>query len=434
LGHQLSSTPQPVDVESALADAYRNEWAFVLAATIRVTGDIDVAEECVQDAFSRALATWSVTGIPRRTGAWLTTVARRKAIDTLRRQSTQDRVLRKFAVTEMEELPVDTDIPLIPDERLRLIFTCCHPALSIEAQVALTLKLLCGLTTGEIASAFLVSESTMAARITRAKLKIKTTNIPYTVPTKDDLPERVDSVLSAIYLVFTTGHTAPSGADLVRRDLVDRALELIRMLRELLPDDPDVKGLLALVVLTDARRETRTDAEGSLVLLAEQNRELWDRGAIKEGVALVRGALQTGPAGRFVLMAAIAAIHADASSWEETDWREIVALYDLLLATWPSPVVALNRAVAIGLAESPTAGLNALDELAAEPYLSGYSYFASARADFLRRLSRVDEARIAYEEALSLAENQVERTFLEGRLKELFQPDADIDSTARFDA
>ena len=419
MANRLKKLAQPVDVEEALAVAYRNEWAFVLAATIRVTGDIDVAEECVQDAYSRALASWTVTGVPNRTGAWLTTVARRRAIDVLRRESTQGRVLRKFAVTEEEELTDDTELPFIADERLRLIFTCCHPALSIEAQVALTLKLLCGLTTAEIARAFLVSESTMAARLTRAKLKIKTSHISYTVPTADELPERVDSVLSALHLVFTTGHTAPSGADLVRRDLVDRSLELLRMLRELLPDDADVKGLLALVLLTDARRETRTDAEGSIVLLAEQDRVKWDYDAIAEGARLVHDALQSGPAGRFVLMAAIAAVHDEAPSWTETDWREIVALYDVLLATWPSPVVALNRAVAIGLADSPEAGLRALDELATEPHLAGYSYFASARADFLRRLNRFEEARSAYNEALTQCENEIERAFLLGRLEDI---------------
>lgn len=424
MGLRLSTSPQPVDVLAALADAYRVEWAFVLAATIRVTGDIDVAEECVQDAFSKALATWTLTGVPKRTGAWLTTVARRKAIDLLRRQSTESRVLRTYGVAE-EELAVDAELPVVPDERLRLIFTCCHPALSVEAQVALTLKLLCGLTTFEIASAFLVSESTMAARLTRAKLKIRTTHIPYSVPTTNELPERVDAVLSVLHLVFTTGHTAPSGADLVRPDLVERSLELLRMLRELLPDNADVKGLLALVLLTDARRKTRTDPEGALILLAEQDRELWDRDAIDEGLALVRDALRTAPPGRFVLMAAIAAVHGEAPSWSDTDWSEIVALYDLLLALWPSPVVALNRAVAIGLAEGPEAGLNVLDEIATDPYLAGYSYFASARADFLRRLTRMDEARGAYEVALSLAENQVERTFLERRLKELAASDAD---------
>jgi RNA polymerase sigma-70 factor (ECF subfamily) len=419
LGLRLSSGPQPVDVESALADAYRNEWAFVLAATIRVTGDIDVAEECVQDAFFRALGAWTSTGIPQRTGAWLTTVARRRAIDALRHQSAENRVLRKIGATGEVEIAVDAELPIVPDERLRLIFTCCHPALSIEAQVALTLKLLCGLTTAEIASAFLVSESTMAARLTRAKLKIKTTHIPYSVPTANDLPERVDSVLSVLHLVFTTGHTAPSGADLVRRDLVERSFELLQMLRELLPDNADVKGLLALILLTDARRETRTDAEGALILLAKQDRERWDHDAINRGVEIVREALRAGPPGRFVLMAAIAAVHAEAATWTDTDWPEIVALYDLLLVTWPSPVVALNRAVAIGLAQGPKAGLFELDAIAADPYLAGYSYFASARADFLRRLARVDEARFAYEKALALAENLVERTFLEHRLEEL---------------
>ncbi|HEY5110905.1 MAG TPA: RNA polymerase sigma factor [Acidimicrobiales bacterium] len=402
-----------------MANAYRSEWAYVLAATIRVTGDIDVAEECVQESFSSALATWTSTGIPERTGAWLTTVARRKAIDVLRRQSTQDRVLRKLMVPSEGDLASDADLPLIDDDRLRLIFTCCHPALSIESQVALTLKLLCGLTTLEIGRAFLVSETAMAARLTRAKKKITATHIPYRVPTAEELPARVDSVLSVIQLVFTTGHTAPSGSDLVRRDLVERSVELIRMLRVLLPGNGDVAGLLALVTLTDARRVTRTDAEGTMLLLSEQDRSQWDHEAIAEGVELVSEARRTRPVGRFVLMAGIAAVHAEAPSWEETEWREITALYDLLLDEWPSPVVALNRAVAIGFSEGPEAGLNALDALVDEPYLTGYNYFASARADFLRRLSRVDEARDAYEEALGLTENQVERSFLERRLEEL---------------
>ena len=317
------------------------------------------------------------------------------------------------------DLASDADLPLIDDDRLRLIFTCCHPALSIESQVALTLKLLCGLTTLEIGRAFLVSETAMAARLTRAKKKITATHIPYRVPTAEELPARVDSVLSVIQLVFTTGHTAPSGSDLVRRDLVERSVELIRMLRVLLPGNGDVAGLLALVTLTDARRVTRTDAEGTMLLLSEQDRSQWDHEAIAEGVELVSEARRTRPVGRFVLMAGIAAVHAEAPSWEETEWREITALYDLLLDEWPSPVVALNRAVAIGFSEGPEAGLNALDALVDEPYLTGYNYFASARADFLRRLSRVDEARDAYEEALGLTENQVERSFLERRLEEL---------------
>jgi RNA polymerase sigma-70 factor (ECF subfamily) len=391
----------------------------VLAATIRVTGDIDVAEECVQDAFTRALATWSKSGIPVKAGAWLTTVARRRAIDTLRRQTSQRRVMANFVEPQESALPSYSDLASIADDRLRLIFTCCHPALSSETQVALSLRLLCGLTTSEVARAFLVTESTMAARITRGKKKIATSHIPYRVPTVEELPARVETVLSAIHLVFTTGHTAPSGSDLVRRDLVDRALDLARLLRTLLPDDAEVAGLLGLIILTDARRQTRTSSDGALLLLSEQDRTQWDHGAISEGAALVREALRTRPAGRFVLMAAIATIHAEASSWDETSWGEIVALYDLLLIVWPSPVVALNRAVAIGIADGPDAGLEALSDLTSDGALLGYNYLASTRADFLRRLGRKDEARLAYEEALSQCENEVERAFLVSRLREL---------------
>ena len=391
----------------------------MLAATIRVTGDIDVAEECVQDAFTRALATWSKSGIPVKAGAWLTTVARRRAIDTLRRQTSQRRVMANFVEPQESALPSYSDLASIADDRLRLIFTCCHPALSSETQVALSLRLLCGLTTSEVARAFLVTESTMAARITRGKKKIATSHIPYRVPTVEELPARVETVLSAIHLVFTTGHTAPSGSDLVRRDLVDRALDLSRLLRTLLPDDAEVAGLMGLIILTDARRQTRTSSDGALLLLSEQDRTQWDHGAISEGAALVREALRTRPAGRFVLMAAIATIHAEASSWDETSWGEIVALYDLLLIVWPSPVVALNRAVAIGIADGPDAGLEALSDLTSDGALLGYNYFASTRADFLRRLGRKDEARLAYEEALSQCENEVERAFLVSRLREL---------------
>jgi RNA polymerase sigma-70 factor (ECF subfamily) len=266
-----------------------------------------------------------------------------------------------------------------------------------------------------------VSESTLAARLTRAKKKIKTSNIPYRVPTQADLPERIEAVLAAVHLVFTTGHTAPSGADLMRRDLVERALELARMLRVLLPDDAGVAGLLALIVLTDARHKTRTGADGTLLLLSEQDRDQWDAKAISEGAELVRESLRQSPAGRFALMAAVAAVHAEAPSWQETDWNQILALYDLLLVSWPSPVVALNRAVALGIARGPDAGLAALAQLAPESQLSDYNYLASARADFLRQLDRRAEARVAYLEALGQCENEVERAFLERRLAELDQ-------------
>jgi len=391
----------------------------VLAATVRVTGDIDLAEECVQDAYARALASWGTAGIPTKPGAWLTTVARRRAIDVLRHTSTHDRALPLLVERVTAPDPGELDSPDVTDDRLRLIFTCCHPAIAPEAQVALTLRLLCGLTTAEVARAFLVSEPTMAARITRAKKKIATARIPYRVPPVEELPSRIDAVLTVVHLLFTTGHTAPAGSDLVRWDLVERALDLARILRVLLPDDADVAGLLALILLTDARRATRLGDDGHLVLLADQDRAEWDHAAIGEGIPLVREALRRRPPGRFALMAAIAAVHAEAPSWNATDWREIVGLYDLLVEIWPSPVVALNRAVAVGLAEGPSAGLIALDALATEPLLSTYSYLASARADFLRRLGRTDEARIAYGEALLLSENEVERTFLAERLDQV---------------
>jgi RNA polymerase sigma factor (sigma-70 family) len=391
----------------------------VLAATVRVTGDIDLAEECVQDAYARALATWTSSGIPAKPGAWLTTVARRRAIDVVRRGSTHNRALPRLVERDAPSGPLDADFPEIVDDRLRLIFTCCHPALGPDARVALTLRLLCGLTTAEVARSFLVSEATMAARLTRAKKKIAMARIPYRVPPVEELPSRIDAVLTVVHLLYSTGHTAPVGADLVRRDLVERSLELARVLRTLLPDDADVAGLLALILLTDARQATRLSDDGQLVLLAEQDRARWDRAAIGEGVELVRAALRHRPPGRFALMAAIAAVHAQAPSWDATDWSEIVGLYDVLVEVWPSPVVALNRAVAVGLAHGPEAGLDALDALDAEPALSTYSYLASARADFLRRLGRTGEARVAYEEALLLNENVVERAFLADRLDQV---------------
>jgi RNA polymerase sigma factor (sigma-70 family) len=406
-------------VEAAVAEAHRSEWGYVLAATIRVTGDLDTAEECVQDAYARALSSWSTSGIPDRPGAWLTTVARRAALDQLRRRSTESRKLPLLVQDAVVDPPDESDPPEVADDRLRLIFTCCHPAIAPEAQVALTLRLVCGLTTAEVARAFLVSEPTMAARITRAKKKIASARIPYRVPPLVELPERIDAVTTVVHLVFTTGHTVPVGADLVRRDLVERARYLARILRTLLPDNTEVAGLLALIVLTDVRRPTRTDAGGHLVLLSDQDRSTWDPGAIAEGIALAREALSRRPPSRFALMAAIAAVHSEAPSWEATDWAEIVALYDLLLPVWPSPIVALNRAVAVGFAEGPEAGLDALERLATEPLLASYSYLAAARADFLRRLDRLAEARLAYEEALLLNENSVEREFLSGRLADL---------------
>ncbi len=408
-------------VAAAVADAHRREWAFVLAATVRVTRDLDLAEECVQDAYAQALATWGDRGIPDNRGGWLTTVSRRKALDLLRRDATLRRTLPLLLDDQVEAGPGDISTPDddIVDDRLRLVFTCCHPAIAQEAQVALTLRLLCGLTTAEVARAFLVATPAMAARLTRAKKKIAAARIPYRVPPAEELPARIDSVLTVVHLLFTTGYTAPAGADLVRRDLVERALDLARMLRTLLPTDADVAGLLALILLTDSRRATRVADDGRLLLLADQDRTQWDRQAITEGVALVREALRRRPPGRFALMAAIAAVHSEAPTWQDTDWREVVALYDLLVELWPSPVVALNRAVAVGLADGPAAGLAALDALAGEPQLAGYGYLAAARADFLRRLGRTAQARDAYQEALLLTENVVERDFLASRIREL---------------
>jgi RNA polymerase sigma factor (sigma-70 family) len=386
---------------------------------VRVTRDIDMAEECVQDAYARALSSWRGNGIPAKPGAWLTTVARRRAIDLLRRRSTEQRAIPALADQALTVEPVENEGGGVPDDRLRLMFTCCHPALSTEAQVGLTLRLLCGLTTAEVARAFLVSEPTMAARVTRAKKKIAGAGIPFRVPPPSDIVARTDAVLTVVHLLFTTGHTAPAGSDLVRRDLLERALDLAGVLRTLLPEDAAVAGLLALLLLTDARRQARTGPGGQLVLLAEQDRTTWDHAAIKQGTALLREALLQRPPGRFALMAAIAAVHAESLTWEETDWHEIVGLYDLLVDIWPSPVVALNRAAAIGFAHGPEAGLAQLDALATEPLLAGYSYMASSRAELLRRLGRNTEARLAYEEALMLSENLVERDFLSGRLQEL---------------
>ena len=411
-------------VAAAVADAHRREWAFVLAATVRVTRDLDLAEECVQDAYTRALATWGSGGIPARPGAWLTTVARRQALDRLRRDGTVRRML-PLLVTDRTGLGPGpgaagaAGADEIGDDRLRLVFTCCHPALNEDAQVALALRLLCGLSTAEVARAFLVSEATMAARITRAKKKIAAARIPYRVPPRAELPDRVDAVLTVVHLMFTTGHAAPAGETLVRADLAGRSRDLARMLAELLPGTAEVTGLLALILLTDARRATRVDGAGRLVLLADQDRSRWDHAAIVEGTGLVRAALARGRPGRFTLMAAIAAVHDEAATFGATDWAEIVGLYDLLMSSWPSPVVALNRAVAVGFAAGPAAGLAALDELAASPELAGYGYLAAARADFLRRLGRTGPARLAYSEALLLTGNDVERGFLAARLDEL---------------
>jgi RNA polymerase sigma factor (sigma-70 family) len=403
------------EVAAAVARAHREEWARVFAATAHLTRDLDLAEECAQDAYAQALRVWPETGVPDRPGAWLTTIARNRALDVLRRESVLRRTLPLLVADGTVPGPEDG----LDDDRLRLVFTCCHPALSADARVALTLRLVCGLSTAEVARAFLVREATMAARITRAKKKVAAARIPYRVPSPDQLAERVGAVLEVVHLIFTTGHTAPVGADLVRRDLVDSAIGLARLLHLLMPHDAEVSGLLALLLLTDARAGTRRSAGGRLLLLAEQDRARWDRRLIAEGTALLTDALRRRPPTRYAVEAAIAAVHAEAPTWEDTDWSEIVALYDVLLTLWPSPVVELNRAVAIGLRDGPLAGLDALAPLLAEPALATYGYLSAARADFLRQLRRWAPAAEAYEEALALTDNDVERAFLAERLADV---------------
>lgn len=407
---------------AAVEQAHRREWAFVLAATVRLVRDFDLAEECVQDAYATALTAWANDGVPAKPGAWLTTVARRRGLDLLRRDSTLRRTLPRLVVDEpvadtADLALADLDDLAIPDDRLRLISTCCHPALAPHARVALTLRLVCGVTTAEVARAFLVSEPTMAARITRAKKKIAVAAIPYRVPSVRELPQRLDSICAVIHLLFTTGHTAPAGDVLVRADLVDRSLQLARMMHTLVPDDPTVTGLLALILLTDARRAARVDDNGDLCTLEHQDRDRWDRAAIAEGIALVKQALpQTD---RYTLQAAIAAVHDEAPTWADTDWREIIGLYRLLLRDSPSPVARLNHAVAVGLAGDRAQALVLLDRLGAEPALATYGYLDAARAAFLADLGRSDEAITAYESALLLTDNAVERAHLRRKLDAL---------------
>jgi RNA polymerase sigma-70 factor (ECF subfamily) len=409
------------DVERAVADAHRREWAFVLAATARVAGDFDLAEECVQDAYVAALDTWSRDGIPAKPGAWLTATAKRKAIDTLRRRQVFRTKMPLLVEPDEADMDEFNEPDAVPDDRLRLIFTCCHPALAREAQVALTLRLVCGVSTGDIARAFLVTEPTMAARVTRAKKKIAAARIPYRVPGASELPERLDAVLSTVHLLYTTGHTAPSGADLVRADLVDRSLHLARMLLSLMPDEAEVRGLLALLLLTDARRAARVDARGRLLVLEDQDRSLWDRAFIDEGSRLVVDSFRTGRVGRYALQAAIASLHALAPSSAQTDWRQVVGLYDRLLAVWPSPVVELNRAVAVSMVDGPEAALDLVALIATDDRLAGYHYLPAVRADLLRRLDRRAEAAAEYRAALDLVDNEAEREFLETRLAEVVE-------------
>jgi RNA polymerase sigma-70 factor, ECF subfamily len=413
----------PADVGAAVADAHRREWALVLAATVRVARDLDLAEECVQEAYAAALVSWARDGVPRNPAAWLTTAAQRRATDAVRRAQVFRAKLPLLAGRdEMTDEPAG-EVPdndgAVPDERLRLVFLCCHPALAQDAQMALTLRLVCGVSTGDIARLFLVSEPTMAARMTRAKRKISAAGIPYRVPAAAELPDRLRAVLGVVHLLFTTGHTAPSGSALVRAEPTDEALRLARLLRALMPDEPEVRGLLALLLVTDARRATRTDGCGRLLRLDEQDRTRWDRAAIAEAGELITAGLRGGRPGRYLLQAAIAAVYAAAPRYDETDWPQILALYDALLAAWPSPVVALNRTVALSRTAGPAAALAEVEALARDTRLAGYRYLPAIRADLLVRLGRTGEAVAAYRDALELTTNGAEREYLIGRIDEL---------------
>jgi RNA polymerase sigma-70 factor (ECF subfamily) len=407
---------------AAVEEAYRREGARVLATLIRVLRDFDLAEEVAQDAFAAAMEQWPRDGVPANAHAWLVKTARNKAIDRLRRdRRLAEKKEQLQAEAEIEaalpDEPADDAPAALEDDRLRLIFTCCHPALPLEAQVALTLRTVAGLSTEEIAAAFLVPVPTMAQRLVRAKSKIRDAAIPYRVPSEPELPERLDAVLAVVYLVFTEGYAATSGDVVVRRDLCAQAIRLARLVNALLPDRPQAMGLLALLLLQDSRRDARVDAHGDIVLLEDQDRSRWDRAQIDEGLALVPRALRTSPPGPYALQSAIAAVHAQAATAAATDWRQIAALYGVLAQVAPSPVVALNRAVAVAMAEGPQAGLPMVDALAGA--LDEHHLFHAARADLLARTGRPDEARRAYARALSLVKNEPERRLLARKLASL---------------
>ncbi|HZX02435.1 RNA polymerase sigma factor [Kribbella sp.] len=388
-------------------ELYRQEWGQVVATLIRVTGDWELAEECAQEAFAAALQRWPDDGVPDKPGAWLTTTARNRAIDWLRREAVGAAKLQQIAALGLEPSEPAYDVP---DDRLRLMFTCCHPALAMEARVALTLRTLAGLSTAEIARAFLVPETTMSKRLTRAKHKIQHAGIPYRVPPAHLLPERTPAVLAVLYLLFNEGYS-----DVVRSQLSSEAIRLARLLVQLMPDEPEAAGLLALMLLHDSRRDTRLAPDGALITLEEQDRAHWDHNQIQEAVDLLDAALRRADVGPYQIQAAIAACHATAPTAADTDWTQIAALYAQLPQT---PVVALNRAVAIGMADGPAVGLRVVDELAAGP-LTGYHLLPATRADFLRRLHRPAEAATAYREALALAATEAERLYLQKRLHEV---------------
>jgi RNA polymerase sigma-70 factor (ECF subfamily) len=407
------------DTQAAVAEAFRSDWGRVVAYLIRVTGNWDLAEECAQDAFERALERWPLDGIPSSPAAWLKTTARNRALDRLRRSTVGDAKLREVAVTARAAHRHDDDDTGIEDDRLRLMFTCCHPALPVDAQVALTLRALAGLTTPEIARAFLVPRETMAKRLTRAKRKIAEARIPYRVPAAHRLQERLRAVLAVIYALFNEGYGASAGDELIRRELCAEAIRLGRLLADLMPDEPEALGLLSLVLLQDSRRAARVDRAGELLTLEDQDRGLWDQAVIEEACKMLDRAVRLRRPGPYQLQAAIAACHAQAPTAGETDWREIAVLYDRLSEIVPTPVVLLNRAVAVAMADGPAAGLALVDELEQAGALSDYYLLPATRADLLRRLKRHQEAATAYRGALELAATDAERRFLRRRLSEV---------------
>jgi len=407
-------------IRDTVAVIYREESRHVLATLIRLLGDFELAEEALHDAFAAALQQWPHDGMPDNPRAWLVSTGRFKAIDRLRQRARFDQSLTELAnqLDSFSDEIADVEDENLEDDRLRLIFTCCHPALPQEAQIALTLREVCGLTTEEIAHAFLTPSPTLAQRIVRAKAKIRTARIPYEVPTQKELPERLDTVLQVIYLVFNEGYSATSGAVLTRADLSAEAIRLGRLLHGLLPD-PEVAGLLALMLLHESRRSARTTADGEMILLDDQDRSLWDREQIAEGLALVEKALSSNRFGLYTLQAAIAAVHAGAADATATDWNQIAGLYDVLLRASPSPVIELNRAVAVAMRDGPAAGLELIDAILDRDDLQDYQPAYAARADLYRRLGRNDEARHAYERALELTQQQPQRRFIQRRLDEL---------------
>jgi RNA polymerase sigma-70 factor, ECF subfamily len=408
------------DVRQTVDEIYRTESRRVFATLIRLLGDVDLAEDALHDAFAAAVEQWSKDGLPDNPRAWLVSTGRFKAIDAIRRRARFDKSLAALA----EQLDTDNDVALgvddepLEDDRLRLIFTCCHPALSPDARIALTLREVCGLTTEEIARAFLTAPSTLAQRIVRAKAKIRDARIPYQVPTPAELPDRLDTVLRVIYLVFNEGYSASSGDSVTRADLSGESIRLTRLLADLLRE-PEVIGLLALMLLHESRRTARTSPSGDMILLADQDRSLWNRDLIAEGTALVEQVLASGGAGSYAIQAAISAVHAEALEPEATDWNQIVGLYDVLLRAEPSPVVELNRAVAVAMRDGPPAGLALIDDILERGDLSDYHLAHSARAELCRQTGRMQDARASYERALALTIQEPERRFLERRLNEL---------------